>query len=227
MPARRKIPIYLEIGARRIFAGAVDWPGWCRSGRDEASALASLLVAGPRYARALRSARLGFVAPDDGKQLVVARRLKGDSTTDFGAPGQELPEDQGSLSASDIRRLQAILQACWRAFDAAAKSATGKRLEKGPRGGGRELQAIRRHVLEAEGAYLSQLGRKAPVGTGSIEAEQKRMRALIMATLADVGPQGRPPPGPRGGERWTPRYFVRRVAWHALDHAWEIEDRAH
>jgi hypothetical protein len=32
--------------------------------------------------------------------------------------------------------------------------------------------------------------------------------------------------GPRGGKRWLPRYFVRRVAWHALDHAWEIEDRA-
>ncbi|CAN5828742.1 hypothetical protein BH20CHL8_BH20CHL8_11020 [soil metagenome] len=25
---------------------------------------------------------------------------------------------------------------------------------------------------------------------------------------------------------WTPRYFVRRAAWHVLDHAWEIEDRA-
>jgi hypothetical protein len=24
---------------------------------------------------------------------------------------------------------------------------------------------------------------------------------------------------------WPPRYFVRRVAWHVLDHAWEIEDR--
>ena len=28
-----------------------------------------------------------------------------------------------------------------------------------------------------------------------------------------------------GGKRWVPRYFVRRVAWHVLDHAWEIEDR--
>jgi hypothetical protein len=30
---------------------------------------------------------------------------------------------------------------------------------------------------------------------------------------------------PRSGKLWTPRYFVRRTAWHALDHAWEIEDR--
>jgi hypothetical protein len=25
---------------------------------------------------------------------------------------------------------------------------------------------------------------------------------------------------------WPPRYFMRRAAWHILDHAWEIEDRA-
>ena len=24
----------------------------------------------------------------------------------------------------------------------------------------------------------------------------------------------------------APRYFVRRAAWHVLDHAWELEDRA-
>jgi hypothetical protein len=34
-----------------------------------------------------------------------------------------------------------------------------------------------------------------------------------------------PAVGPRGGQRWSPRRFVRRAAWHILDHAWEIEDR--
>jgi hypothetical protein len=32
-------------------------------------------------------------------------------------------------------------------------------------------------------------------------------------------------PCPAEREARTPRYFVRRTAWHALDHAWEIEDR--
>ena len=36
----------------------------------------------------------------------------------------------------------------------------------------------------------------------------------------------RPKSGPRGGKIWSPRFFVRYVAWHTLDHAWEIEDRA-
>jgi len=30
---------------------------------------------------------------------------------------------------------------------------------------------------------------------------------------------------PLGGRKWPARYAARRVAWHALDHAWEIEDR--
>jgi hypothetical protein len=25
---------------------------------------------------------------------------------------------------------------------------------------------------------------------------------------------------------WTTRYAARRIAWHVLEHAWEMEDRA-
>jgi hypothetical protein len=25
---------------------------------------------------------------------------------------------------------------------------------------------------------------------------------------------------------WPPRYAARRIAWHVLDHAWEMEDRS-
>ena len=37
------IEVYLEIGKKRTFAGALDWPGWCRGGRDEPSALQAFL----------------------------------------------------------------------------------------------------------------------------------------------------------------------------------------
>ena len=30
---------------------------------------------------------------------------------------------------------------------------------------------------------------------------------------------------PIAGRKWPLRYAARRIAWHALDHAWEIEDR--
>jgi len=31
---------------------------------------------------------------------------------------------------------------------------------------------------------------------------------------------------PLADKRWPTRYAAHRVAWHALDHAWEIEDRS-
>ena len=43
------INAYLEIGRKRTFAGVMEWPGWCRMGRDEAAALQALFEAGPRY----------------------------------------------------------------------------------------------------------------------------------------------------------------------------------
>jgi hypothetical protein len=43
--------VYLEVGQKKIFAGALDWPGWCRSGRDEEAALATLVEYAPRYSK--------------------------------------------------------------------------------------------------------------------------------------------------------------------------------
>jgi hypothetical protein len=34
-----KVDVVLEIGKKRTFAVALDWPGWTRRGRDEESAL--------------------------------------------------------------------------------------------------------------------------------------------------------------------------------------------
>ena len=52
--------IYLEIGKKKVFAGALDWPGFCRSGKDKESALQALLEYTPRYGRVLRAARVKF-----------------------------------------------------------------------------------------------------------------------------------------------------------------------
>jgi hypothetical protein len=59
--ASAKIKVYLEVGKRRTIAAALDWPGWCRVGQDEAGALQALLEYGPRYAQVLRGTRLGFL----------------------------------------------------------------------------------------------------------------------------------------------------------------------
>jgi hypothetical protein len=95
-------------------------------------------------------------------------------------------------------------------------------LSKGPRGGGRDLEKIVDHVLGSDEGYLSMIGAKAPRGGPDGRAE--RVHRAVLDALGVAVREG-VPPGPRGGKRWTPRYFVRRSAWHALDHAWEIEDR--
>lgn len=217
------LAVSLEIGTKRTFAGAVDWSGWARSGRDEASALEALLAYAPRYARVVGRSRLGFEAPSSASAVRVVERLPGNATTDFGAPDVPASADAEPLDAAAHGRLEKILKACWRAFDRAVEAAEGRDLRKGPRGGGRSVEKIVDHVVEAEGAgYLSRIGWKVPKGTD--DEWIARERATVLEALASVARDG-VPPAPRGGARWSPRYFVRRAAWHVLDHAWEIEDR--
>ena len=221
-----KIGVYLEIGKKRTFAGVIDLPGWCRSGRDEGSALQALVEYGPRYARVLHATRTGFQAPADTSAFVVIERLEGNTTTDFGAPDVVPSSDTGPVDDAELRRFQMLLKACWRAFDAAVKAATGKALRKGPRGGGRELKGIVLHVLGSDASYLARLGWKLKSGDeNDLSQELCHTRQAILNALGSAARGEVSAHGPRGGVRWTPRYFVRCVAWHVLDHAWEIEDR--
>lgn len=216
--------VYLEAGAKRVFACSVEWPGWCRSGPDDATALRALLEYGPRYAAVIRSARLGFEAPTSLDEFRVLERLAGNATTDFGAPGVIPSVDRESASPADCARFEKVLRAGWRALDAARKRATGQVLRKGPRGGGRELDAIVRHVVDAERGYLTAVGWKVRrSGAGADEVDETRgaiveaVRASARGAIAATGP--------RGGRRWPVSHFVRRVAWHTIAHAWEIERR--
>lgn len=226
MTSPQQIPVALEIGKKRIFASALDWPGWARAGRDEEAALDALLAYGPRYQRVMRSKELDFLAPTDASAFVVAERLAGDSTTDFGAPSIAPLEDAAPLEAAELRRLLRILDACWRALAEIVSTASVKPLRKGPRGGGRDVSQIRDHVVESHYSYLQRIYWREPhetvddMATLLSAVKDADERALAFA-ISDAMPAA----GPRGGALWKPRYFVRRAAWHILDHVWEIEDR--
>jgi hypothetical protein len=215
--------IYLEVGAKRVFACAADWPGWARSAKTDDEAVEALLAYGDRYRKAVSAARQGFKAPSS---LRIVDRVRGDATTDFGAPGIELPGDSRPIAEKEAKRLAALLKACWATFDLTAEAATGARLRKGPRGGGRDRAKIIQHVLDAERAYLGKLGgRYEQRDRGGVPGAMAAVRdGYVTAFLTRAA--GEPPPKPpKRAKLWSPRYAVRRSAWHALDHAWEIDDR--
>lgn len=218
--------IYLEIGQKKVFAAAIDWPGWCRSGRDEASAMQALLEASPRYARLLHGTNLAFDPPQNIETFHIIERIAGNATTDFGAPDKRIASDSEPFGPSEFERAQTLLKAYWRAFDVVMETAVDKELRKGPRGGGRELAAIVEHVIGADASYLRTLGWQFAEIKGEYTAQKlARLRQEILNGLATAVAGQLPQKGPRGGKRWPPRYFIRRSAWHVIDHIWEIEDR--
>ena len=157
----------------------------------------------------------------------MVERIKGDGGTEFGVPGKPAASEDEPVSAADLRRLLALLRASWTVFDGAAKKAVGVELTKGPRGGGRELPKIIEHVREAEVAYLGQLGSRAPAAADETDAKPMALLRRAFAEALTAVATGEPLENPRNTRKpWTPRYTVRRSAWHVLDHAWEIEDRS-
>lgn len=213
--------MYLEVGSKRTFAVALKWPGWARSGKDEGAALETLAQYGPRYRAAVGAVAKGLVLPEDVEDLDVIERLPGTKTTDFGAPDIVSSADEPPPGPAELRRLSRLLEACWDAFDRVVETAGTTPLRSGPRGGGRDLAKIRAHVEEADAAYLAKIG-----GAGDSSGGIESIRGAFLEGLVRRAKGMVPDRGPRGGLRWPAAFAVRRSAWHALDHAWEIEDRA-
>ena len=190
------IRVYLESEKAWTFACAVDHPGWQRRAKGEDAALELLEDYRERYAGAV-----GHAVDGD---LHVVGRLPGTATTSFGAPDGRGPWDDEPLQDHEVPALQAI----WAFHDTCAARAP-EVLPKGPRGGGRDRDAVVDHVREAERAYGRQVGVKVPPRTPW--ADQRE--ALVAAF--ESGAAG----------KWPTKYAVRRTAWHVLDHAWELEDK--
>jgi hypothetical protein len=190
--------IDLERGEKRVFAIAVDWPGWSRSGRSEDEALETLVVYGERYARVAKRASIAFSPPSAVSQLTVGARLKGGGGTDFGVPGVVSGADNRAVKPRDVERLEALLKASWATFDGAASKAKGVTLRTGPRGGGRDLAKMIGHVLDAEHAYLGELGAKRfEPPQGGVAERMAAVRQAELEMLAAIVAGERPVPGPR------------------------------
>lgn len=208
----------LEVGKRRVFAAALEWPGWCRSGRGEEAALATLATYAERYEPVARGAGLAF-APDVD-DLTVVERVEGNATTDFGAPGAHYGWDGEEPGSGELADAAALLSAAYRYFDTVVAGAP-QSLRKGPRGGGRDRDAIVAHVMAADVAYGRKLGLARFDGdeAGAEEISAWRTALVEVFARAEDG-------SPRFEKGWPLRYAARRGIWHVLDHAWEIQDRS-
>jgi hypothetical protein len=205
--------VYLEIGPKKVFACSLDWPGWCRVAKGEEAALDMLMDYVPRYRAVAERAGLPY---EPGDPQVVAR-VPGSPTTDFGAPHAICDLDREPVDEAEAARQVAVLRAAWELFDEVV-AVSPEELRKGPRGGGRDTSKIYDHVVEAERSYARTLGvRHKPY-------RSREDRDAMRAELAEV--LSRPwRPGPDPATGWPPRYAARRLAWHVIDHLWEIEDR--
>jgi hypothetical protein len=208
-----RIRLLVETTPRKVFVSALDWPGLSRGARDEAAAIESLLAHAERYASVARAA--GHPPPEVTLDPEVTERIDGDAGTAFGMPSVVAEADREPIDASEAARLAALVEAAFDAFDRIAARAPGE-LRKGPRGGGRDTAKVVEHVRGGNDAYASVLGipkhRRMPPDT---------LRAAMLEVLR-LPSDG----SPIAGKKWPLRYAARRIAWHALDHAWEIEDRS-
>jgi len=116
--------------------------------------------------------------------------------------------------------MAALVKAAWDLFDEVAASAPAE-LRKGPRGGGRDRDKMIDHVLGADEIYARKLGLRLSAPPRADRAAIRAFRAAVIEALEK--PSDGAPPSEKG---WPQRYAARRIAWHALDHAWEIEDRS-
>lgn len=217
----RRIAVAIEATPKRAFATAVDWPGWSRSGKTPELALEALAAYAPRYAPVAREAGEPFPAGSLGSDAFeVVEEAEGGSGTEFGVPSRVTVEDRRATSAAEAERLRRLVAAAWTTFDRVAASAPAE-LRKGPRGGGRDRDKMVAHVIEADAAYAREVGLRIRAPDAGDRAAVEAMRASMLEVL------GTPSDGaPLADRKWTARYAASRICWHALDHAWETEDRS-
>src|SRR5437762_12947556 len=96
--------VYLEVGKKRVFACALEWPGWCRSGKTEEQALESLADYAGRYAAVARRAGVDFPDAVAGRFEVVERIPGTAGHPDFGAPGEDARAHPQQLTRAEAER---------------------------------------------------------------------------------------------------------------------------
>jgi hypothetical protein len=212
-----RLAVALEGSGKKVFASALEWPGWSRSGKTAEAAIEILLAYAPRYEPVTRAAGQTLGVSFD---VDVVEQLEGGSGTEFGVPSRPTAADARPTDAAEAARLAAVVEAAWTTFDRIAAGAPAE-LRKGPRGGGRDRDKMVGHVNESDWYYAREIGIRERQPAAGDRPAVEALRAAMLEVLRQPSDGS-----PLADRKWPARYAARRIAWHALDHAWEIEDRS-
>lgn len=217
-----QLRVLLEIGPKRkrVVASTMDWPGLERWGKTEDEATDKLLAYRPRYAPV--ADRVGLLNEfERGTTPNTIERTPGNTSTDWwGVAHVPSVIEADELSDDELERRMSLMRATWAFFDDVAERITAP-LAKGPRGGGRERDQIVRHVYASERHnFWRKVGIREPDEVRLTPQELADLRGRFIATIRQYHAEDRP------ARKWPLRFLIRRTAQHAMDHAWEIEDRS-
>jgi hypothetical protein len=205
---------------KKAVAFAVDWPGWSRGARTPELALEMLESYRARF-RPIAVAAGRAVEFDGAGPLDVVEDRVGTGSTDFwGISFSPAVFEYEPMDDTEIDRKIGLLHACWGFFDAVAARVSAE-MRKGPRGGGRDRDQIIRHTIRTESEqFAKRLGLRVPEGGALTPEDLRDYRETYVATMraynAGEGKRMR---------SWNLPFLIRHSAFHAMDHAWEMEDK--
>ena len=211
----KPLRLFVEETPKKVFVSALDWPGLARGAKTEDLAVESLVAHLPRYAKVAHKAGERFDPHDF--DIEVVSRTEGDAGSAYGIPSLVAPEDRdaGRCARGEADRID-------------RRGVVGRVRRRSRRR--RRSRSGRAHA--AAGATGRRSSSTSPGRTAATPARwasratPRRRRASRPSGRRCWRCCGTTSDGsPIADKKWPPRYAARRVAWHALDHAWEIEDR--
>lgn len=206
---------------KKVVAFALDWPGWSRGAKDPGAALELLEVYRDRYRPVAALAGLGGEFDAAGRLEVVEDHVGVGSTDFWGISFAPSSFEQEPMGVAELARRLGLLDAAWRFFDDTAARVSAE-LARGPRGGGRSRDQIVRHVINNERHDLAKRVGVVPTPHEVLPAELVAShREELTAAMREHNAQGKL----ARGRNWTIALLLRHTAYHALDHAWEMEDK--
>jgi hypothetical protein len=199
-------------------AFAPDWPGLERGAKTEKDALERLVAYIPRYAKVAQLAGMQD-AFKKFKNVEVVERFTGPGSTDFwGISFGFSSIDKHPMSVKELDHELTLLRACWTFFDK-MRARVSTKLQKGPRGGGRDRDEIIRHIFINEQDWVKKIGVVTPDKAMRSTAGMKTHRDSFCKAVRAFHAQD------KMARNWPLRYLIRHTAYHTLDHAWEMEDK--